>query len=86
MLISMSLPFDSLSINIHYLQYQVLKSSAFEGMLLRATWPNSQPVQPDILGELIKYSIPAFEYNAEVSVYICVRACVYVCVTVTVCM
>ena len=36
-------------------------------MLLKATWPSNDPVQPDILGEIIKYSIPAFKYTGTVS-------------------
>jgi hypothetical protein len=50
-----------------YRRAKVLRSSAFEAMLLKATWPSNDPVQPDILGEIIKYSIPAFKYSNAVS-------------------
>lgn len=50
-----------------YRRAKVLKSSAFEGMLLKATWPGNDPVPADILSEIIKYSIPAFKYSRAVS-------------------
>lgn len=43
---------------------KVVRSSAFESMLLKATWPNNDPVQPEILNEIIKYSIPAFKFSS----------------------
>lgn len=46
-----------------YRRAKVLRSSAFEGILLKATWPGDQPVPPDLLTEIIKYSIPAFKYS-----------------------
>lgn len=49
-----------------YRRAKVLRSSAFEAMLLKATWPSDEPVQPEILGEIIKYSIPAFKFASEV--------------------
>lgn len=45
---------------------QVMRSSGFEGMLLKATWPGDDPVPHDILGEIIKYSIPAFKFTGVV--------------------
>ena len=45
---------------------QVMRSSAFEGMLLRATWPGNEAVPMDILTEIIKHSIPAFKYGRAV--------------------
>lgn len=50
-----------------YRRAKVLRSSAFEAMLLKATWPSNEPVQPEILGEIIKYSIPAFKFSSAVS-------------------
>jgi hypothetical protein len=41
----------------------VLKSSTFEGLLLKATWPGNEAVPSSILTEIIKYSIPAFRYS-----------------------
>mmetsp|Transcript_21590 Transcript_21590/g.21731 ORF Transcript_21590/g.21731 Transcript_21590/m.21731 type:complete len:493 (-) Transcript_21590:143-1621(-) len=46
-----------------YRRAKVLRSSAFEGMLLRATWPGDDPIPQDLLDEIIKYSIPAFKYG-----------------------
>ena len=46
-----------------YRKAKVLKSSAFEGMLLKATWPADEPVPQQLLDEIIKYSIPAFKYG-----------------------
>lgn len=46
-----------------YRRAKVLRSSAFEGMLLRATWPGDEPVPRDLLDEIIKHSIPAFKYG-----------------------
>ena len=45
---------------------KVLRSSAFEGMLLRATWPGNEAVPQDLLTEIIKHSIPAFKYGRAV--------------------
>lgn len=39
-----------------------MKSSAFEGILLKATWPGNEAVPPELLSEIIKYSIPAYKY------------------------
>lgn len=50
-----------------YRRAKVLQSSAFEAMLLKATWPSNDPVQPEILGEIVKYSIPAFKFASTVS-------------------
>ncbi len=44
-----------------------MKSSPFEGLLLKATWPGNEPVPKQILNEIIKYSIPAFKYCRGVS-------------------
>ena len=44
-----------------------MKSSAFEGMLLRATWPGNDAVPQELLDEIIKHSIPAFKYGRSVS-------------------
>jgi hypothetical protein len=41
---------------------KVLKSSPFEALILKATWPDNNPVSPVLLEELVKYSIPAFKY------------------------
>jgi hypothetical protein len=41
---------------------KVLKSSPFEGLILKATWPNNLPVPKDMVEELIRHSIPAFKY------------------------
>lgn len=49
-----------------YRRAKILKSSAFEGMLLRATWPGNDPVPQEILTEIIKHSIPAFKYSQSV--------------------
>jgi len=46
---------------------QIMRSSSFEGMLLKATWPSDEPVQQALLDEIIKYSIPAFKYGRSVS-------------------
>lgn len=54
-------------LNDVYRRAKVLRSSAFEAMLLKATWPSNEPVQPEILGEIIKYSIPAFKFSSAVS-------------------
>eukprot|EP01039_Chlorochromonas_danica_P000517 gene515-556_t len=46
-----------------YRRAKVLRSSAFEGILLKATWPGNDPVPPELLTEIVKYSIPAFKYS-----------------------
>jgi hypothetical protein len=46
-----------------YRRAKVLRSSAFEGMLLKATWPGNEAVPENILNEIIKHSIPAFKYG-----------------------
>eukprot|EP01041_Mallomonas_annulata_P002976 gene2976-5837_t len=46
-----------------YRRAKVLRSSAFEGMLLKATWPDDEPIHQQLLDEIIKYSIPAFKYG-----------------------
>ena len=43
---------QSLYSNI-YRRAKVLRSSAFEGMLLKATWPDDEPVPGEILEEVI---------------------------------
>jgi hypothetical protein len=43
-----------------------MKSSAFEGILLKATWPSDVVVAQEVLTDLIKYSIPAFKYTRSV--------------------
>jgi len=54
----------STSVYLHaYRKAKVLRSSAFEGMLLKATWPADEPVPQKLLDEIIKYSIPAFKYG-----------------------
>jgi hypothetical protein len=49
-----------------YRRAKVMKSSAFEGMLLRATWPGNDAVPQELLDEIIKHSIPAFKYGKSV--------------------
>jgi hypothetical protein len=61
--------------------FQVLRSSAFEGMLLKATWPGNSPVPPEILGEIIKYSIPAFKFSSSVSDLSALDLCVQYCLS-----
>lgn len=39
-----------------------MKSSAFEGLLLKATWPNNEAVPSDLLLDVVKYSIPSYKY------------------------
>lgn len=56
---------DQLSIN-YFLLFQVLRSSAFEGMLLKATWPGDSPVPQEILAEIVKHSVPSFKYGRSV--------------------
>ena len=46
-----------------YRRAKVLRSSAFEAMLLRATWPGDDAVPQDLLDEIVKHSIPAFKYG-----------------------
>ncbi len=50
-----------------YRKAKVLKSSAFEGILLKATWPGNEPVPSELLSEIVKYSIPSFKYARSVS-------------------
>jgi hypothetical protein len=50
-----------------YRRAKVLRSSAFEGMLLKATWPGNEAVPENILSEIIKHSIPAFKYGRSSS-------------------
>ena len=50
-----------------YRRAKVLRSSAFEGMLLKATWPDNDPVPSEILEEIIKHSIPSFKYGRSSS-------------------
>jgi hypothetical protein len=38
-------------------------------MLLKATWPDNDPVPEEILEEIIKSSIPAFRKNKKVIRY-----------------
>eukprot|EP01033_Poteriospumella_lacustris_P003480 gene3479-2570_t len=45
-----------------YRKAKVLKSSAFEGILLKATWPSNDPIPSELLSEIVKYSIPSFKY------------------------
>ncbi len=52
-----------------YRRAKVLRSSPFEGMLLKATWPSADPVSPDILNEIVRHSIPAFKYGSSVSLF-----------------
>lgn len=49
---------QSLYSNI-YRRAKVLRSSAFEGMLLKATWPDDEPVPGDILDEVCRQCIEA---------------------------
>ena len=60
---------------------QVLRSSAFEGMLLRATWPGNEAVPQDLLTEIIKHSIPAFKYGRAVRPTLLLGACTVPCAT-----
>ncbi len=53
-----------------YRRAKVLKSSTFEGNLLKATWPGDAPVPAELLSEIIKYSIPAFKYTRSVSSFL----------------
>jgi hypothetical protein len=48
-----------------------MKSSPFEGILLKATWPDDNPVPSEIVKDLVKYSIPAFKYTYHVSLLLC---------------
>jgi hypothetical protein len=50
-----------------YRKAKVMKSSAFEGILLKATWPGNDPVPPELLTEIVKYSVPSFKYARTVS-------------------
>lgn len=52
-----------------YRKAKVLKSSAFEGILLKATWPGNDPVPAELLSEIVKYSIPSFKYARLVGLY-----------------
>ena len=54
-------------LHLNYIVSQVLRSSAFEGMLLKATWPGNEAVPQSLLDEIIKHSIPAFKYGRAVS-------------------
>jgi hypothetical protein len=58
-----------------YRRAKVVRSSAFEGLLLKATWPGDDPVPADILHEIVKYSIPAFKFSSVVSVCVCGVLC-----------
>lgn len=53
-----------------YRRAKVLRSSPFEGMLLKATWPGTEPISPEILNEIVRHSIPAFKYGSSVSLAI----------------
>jgi hypothetical protein len=44
---------------------KVLKSSAFESLLLKATWPEDVPVPQIALKQILQDSIPAFEHYME---------------------
>lgn len=55
------------TLNLDQIVSQVLRSSAFEGMLLKATWPGNEAVPQSLLDEIIKHSIPAFKYGRAVS-------------------
>jgi hypothetical protein len=55
------------SIVVWDLFVQVMKSSSFEGILLKATWPSNDPVPAQLLTEIIKYSIPAFKFSRQVT-------------------
>jgi hypothetical protein len=52
-----------------YRRAKVLRSSAFEGMLLKATWPGDKEVSQETLNEIIKHSIPAFKYGRSVDTH-----------------
>lgn len=52
-----------------YRKAKVLKSSAFEGILLKATWPSNDPIPSELLSEIVKYSIPSFKYARSVRVF-----------------
>lgn len=49
-----------------YRRAKVLRSSPFEGILLKATWPENKPVPSELMTEIIKFSIPAFKYSQSV--------------------
>lgn len=73
-----------------YRQVKTMRSSAFESMLLKATWPSDDPVPNEILNEIIRHSIPAFKYGRSVrasyhslaAVNIVLTHWVYVCMYV----
>lgn len=48
-----------------------MRSSNFESMLLKATWPSDVEVSADVINQLVKHSIPAFRYARHVSVTSC---------------
>jgi hypothetical protein len=52
-----------------YRKAKVLKSSAFEGILLKATWPSNDPIPSELLSEIVKYSIPSFKYARSVRLF-----------------
>lgn len=60
---------SSLKIVLITSKSQVLRSSAFEGILLKATWPGDAPVPQEILTEIVKHSIPSFKYGRSVRSY-----------------
>ena len=59
----------SLQDSFSFLLEKVLRSSAFEGILLKATWPGDAPVPQEILTEIVKHSIPSFKYGRSVRRY-----------------
>lgn len=59
----------SLQDSFSFLPEKVLRSSAFEGILLKATWPGDAPVPQEILTEIVKHSIPSFKYGRSVRRY-----------------
>jgi len=69
-----------------YRRAKVMRSSAFEAMLLKATWPGDEPVPLELLDEIVKHSIPAFKYGkvaADDDPY--VGCCQYICCSFDVC-
>ena len=47
-----------------------MRSSAFEGMILKATWPGNEAIPNEILTEIIRHSIPAFKYSQSVIIFL----------------
>ncbi len=46
---------------------KVVRSSSFEAMLLKATWPSDAEVPSETITQIVKHSIPAFKYSRHVN-------------------